>query len=374
MLAVGLLNQFRADLDHLTPTRQLCLVDDYISERLFQNDFTPAINAESLFSRRGGSYSNSLFLYWFYRLWYRFQSRDLRKWSEMFPRGLPGTHNEVFLLEDAIDSTMRQLQGMPRPFIAYLHFLPPHDPYNTRRDFVGRFDDGWNPKPKPLHPLTDNVPTALLNRYRRQYDEYVAYVDSEFGRLYDFMREKRLLNNTYVFVTSDHGELFERGVWEHITPLLFEPVIRVPLLISSPGQQTREDVRAPTSCVDILPTLLRIAGLEQPHWCEGEPLPTITNTTPRNDRSSYCVEAKASTKLGPLKRRTVSFIRGGYKLIHYLGYDGYDNVYELYDLTEDPEELHNIYRSKRSTGAELRALLTEHVAKIGGLEVPHGGS
>jgi arylsulfatase A-like enzyme len=371
ILAVSLLNQFRADLDHLEETRKLCLVDDYISERLFEKDFTPAIHAENLFSRGGDSYSNSLFLYWIFRLWYRHERNGLHKRFELFPRGIPGSHNLVFLLEDAINWTMRQLQEMPSPFFAYLHFLPPHDPYDTRRDFIDRFDDGWQPKPKPLHPLTANVPTALLNRYRREYDEYIAYVDAEFGRLYDFMREKRLLNNTYVFVTSDHGELFERGVWEHITPLLFEPVIRVPLLISRPDQQTREDVRTPTSCVDILPTLARIAGLERPDWTEGEPLPAIVNTKPRRERSIYCVEAKQSAKHGPLKKRTVSLIREGYKLIHYLGYEGYDDVYELYDLTKDPEELRDIYRAKKSVAAELRALLSEHVATIGGgLEMP----
>src|SRR5438093_10478077 len=231
ILAVSLLNQFRGDLDHLEETRKLCLVDDYISERLFEKDYTPAIHAENLFSRGGDSYSNSLFLYWIFRLWYRHERNGLRKQFELFPHGIPSSHNLVFLLEDAIDWTKRQLQEMPQPFMAYLHFLPPHDPYAPRRDFIGRFDDGWNPKPKPLHPLTDHVPIDRLNRYRREYDEYIAYVDAEFGRLYDFMREKRVLDNTYLFVTSDHGELFERGVWEHITPLLFEPVIRVPLLI-----------------------------------------------------------------------------------------------------------------------------------------------
>ena len=71
ILAVSLLNQFRGDLDHLEETRKLCLVDDYISERLFEKDYTPAIHAENLFSRGGDSYSNSLFLYWIFRLWYR---------------------------------------------------------------------------------------------------------------------------------------------------------------------------------------------------------------------------------------------------------------------------------------------------------------
>ena len=96
------------------------------------------------------------------------------------------------------------------------------------------------------------------------------------------------------------------------------------------------------------------------------------NTRPRRERSIYAVEAKESAKHGPLKKRTVSLIREGHKLIHYLGYEGYDDVYELYDLTEDPEELRNIYRAKKSVAAELRALLTERVKEIG-LEMPRTG-
>ena len=117
ILAVSLLNEFRADLDHLEETRKLCLVDDYISERLFEKDYTPAIHAENLFSRGGDSYSNSLFLYWLFRLWYRHERNDLHKLLARFPRGIPGSHNLVFLLEDAINWTMRQLHEMPRPLL-----------------------------------------------------------------------------------------------------------------------------------------------------------------------------------------------------------------------------------------------------------------
>ena len=89
----------------------------------------------------------------------------------------------MFLLEDAVDWTMRQLEAMPRPFLAYLHFLPPHDPYRARQDFVDRFADGWAPEPKPAHPLSAGVNEEFVVNARREYDEYIAYADAEFGRL-----------------------------------------------------------------------------------------------------------------------------------------------------------------------------------------------
>jgi len=365
IVATSLLDQFRLDIDNFTKTRELCLVDNYLADRLFPKDFTPAVHGESLIFRRGDTYSSSLFLYEVYRFWTSIQMKLLTKqYGELFPRGIPNNHNLVFMLETAIDWTMRQLEKAPQPFLAYMHFLPPHDPYTTRREFVDRFDDGWNPLPKPFHPLSDSQPDQRLNQKRREYDEYIAYADAEFGRLYDFMDRNGILDNTYVIFTSDHGELFERGVWGHITPVLFEPVIRVPLLISKPGQQKKQDVYTHTSCVDILPTLLHLSGINKPDWCEGEVLPSIAEEKPAAERSIFCLEAKSNSKHAPLRKRTVSLIRDRYKLVHYLGYKEYDDIYEMYDLNDDPEELNNIYSSRKSVASDLQALLNEQLIKV----------
>jgi arylsulfatase A-like enzyme len=365
IVATSLLDQFRLDIDNFTNTRKLCLIDDYFSDRLFPKDFTPAVHAESLISRRGDTYSSSLFLYQFYRLLFSSQMKSLNKpYGALFPRGIPHNHNLSFLLEDSIDWTMRQLEKMPRPFLAYMHFLPPHDPYTTRSEFVDRFNDGWNPAPKPSHPLSDRQPEQTLCQKRREYDEYIAYADAEFGRLYDFMARNGILNNTYVIVTSDHGELFERGVWGHITPVLFEPVIRVPLLISKPGQQNKQDVYTPTSSVDVLPTLLHLSGINKPDWCEGEVLPLMGTKKPLTDRSIFSVEAKSNPKYAPLRKRTISLTRDRYKLVHYLGYKECDDIYEMYDLHDDPEELENIWFSRKSIASELGALLNEQLINV----------
>ena len=363
-LVTSLLDQFRSDIDDFTNTRDLCLVDDYFSDRLFPKDFTPAVHGESLISRRGDTYSSSLFLYQVYRFWISIQTKSLiKQYGELFPRGIPSNHNLYFILEDAIDWTMGQLAKMPQPFLAYIHLYPPHDPYTTRREFVDRFDDGWNPRPRPFHPLSEGEPDQSLNIKRREYDESIAYVDAEFGRLSDFMERNGILDNTYVIFTSDHGELFERGVWGHGTPVLFEPVIRVPLLISKPHQQKREDVYTHTSCVDILPTLLSLSGVDRPDWCEGEVLPSIGGREPVTNRSIFCIDARGNPKYAPLRRRTVSVIRDHYKLVHYLGYKEYDDIYEMYDLHNDPEELTNIYSSRKSAASDLRALLNEQLIK-----------
>jgi arylsulfatase A-like enzyme len=364
IVASSLLDQFRADIDHFTLTQELCLQDPYVSQWMFGNDFTPAVQAESLIRRRGET-SSSLFLYEIYRLWMsHLERRRYRRHRDLFPRGLPGIEDRVFLLEDAIDWTMRQLQALPQPFFAYLHFLPPHDPYHARKDCVGRFVDGWAPAPKPIHPLSAGVTEEFLINARREYDEHIAYADAELGRLFDFMQVEGILDTTYVIVTSDHGELFERGIWQHFTPVLFEPLIHVPLIIWRPGQRARRDVFAPTSCVDIVPTLLHVAGIQRPEWCEGELLPLSGDQEAAAGRAVYCLDAKGSSKFGPLTKRTVSLVRERYKIIHYLGHPKYDDVYEMYDLNDDPQELRNIYSSRKGIASDLKALLSQKLVAL----------
>ena len=364
IVVASLLDQFRSDIDHFALTRELCLQDPYASQWMFQRDFTPAVQAESLIRRRGDA-SSSLFLYELYRFWMSHLGRQLNaRYHDRFPRGVPGIEDRVFLLEDAVDWTMGQLEAMPRPFLAYLHFLPPHDPYRARQDFVGRFADGWAPRPKPAHPLSAGVTEEFVVKARREYDEYIAYADAEFGRLLDFMQAKGILETTYVIVTSDHGEMFERGIWEHITPVLFEPIIRIPLIVSQPGQGLRRDVHGLTSSVDIVPTLLQAAGLPKPEWCEGEALPLLGDREAGTERAVYSLDAKESSKFGPLTKRTVGLVRGRYKIVHYLGYAGYDDVYELYDLRDDPQELRNIYSPSSGIASDLKALLRQRSPEL----------
>jgi arylsulfatase A-like enzyme len=221
--------------------------------------------------------------------------------------------------------------------------------------FLGMFDDDWIPEPKKRHRLSTRVPEERLNSRRATYDEFIANLDAEFGRLIKHLETTGILENSYVIVTSDHGELFERGVHGHSTPLLFEPVIRIPLIISAPGQRQRANIHTNTSNVDIMPTLLHIAGLDIPDKCEGSVLPGLGGEE-IPDRSLFVVEAKKNSTHGPMEKATIALIEGQYKLVYYTGYSSYDGKYELYDLNNDPDELENLYPSHpqaREMQAEL---------------------
>lgn len=365
LLVASLLHQFRTDLNLWKKTRDLCLIDSEFSDQVFSNDYNVAFWSEWLLLRGGKNPPSSLFLSIADRGRRAISKRLLaREYAEVFPRGLPNLHSLFFTLEHAIDWIKDEVSSFSQPFLGYFHLLPPHEPYTARRDFVDIFKDGWKPVAKKPHFSSEGHSSQFLNQQRREYDEYLAYIDAEFGRLFDSLEQSGLLGNTYVVLTSDHGEMFERGIRGHVTLTLYEPVIRVPLIISRPGQRQREDVYTPTSCVDLLPTLLDIAGQALPDWCEGEILPAVGDQETHSNRAIFAVEAKSNPRQAPLAKGTVALVKDQYKLIHYFGYRDHESEYELYDLTNDPEELEDVYTSKKSTAGDLQDQLAQKLRQI----------
>jgi len=277
------------------------------------------------------------------RLRYEIKAKQL---AYIHPGELPRLSNTdiYFLNEQVMDGVINLLHETTSPSFSYLHLMPPHEPYVPTRPFIGLFDDGWNPQEIKKHRLAAGVPQERLNERRQSYDEYIANIDFEFGRLLDDMTQSGILDNSYVILTSDHGELFERGVHGHSTPLMFEPLINIPLIISSPGQTKREDIFSNTSNVDILPTLLHLSGQSLPDFCEGEILPGMGGKE-NPERNLYVVDAKKNPANSLLRKATTVLIRDDFKLIHYLGYKNYNDKYELYNFIDDPLELENIYPS-----------------------------
>jgi arylsulfatase A-like enzyme len=362
-----MLYQFRHDIDHYLSPQEFCLLDATARGPMFSQDLDPAFRSFEDLLFRQISFPGSLFASFAHKLkLMAHESVGLADLAELYPRGVPNLdlYKLYFLVEDLVDGIAAQLSNLQQPSLAYFHLFPPHEPYCPRREFVGSFDDGWTPVTKKPHVLSPGHSQEELNQWRIEYDEYVAHVDAEFGRLYDFMERTGLMDNSYVVFTSDHGQLFERGVHGHDTRLLYEPVIRVPLLISRPGQERREDISEPTSCVDLLPTLLDAMGQEIPSWCEGKVLPMRSDEQSTSERSVFSVEAKSNPVNRPLTTATIALIRGQYKLIHTSGYEGYDTNFELYDLANDPEELEDISSTKRSTAADLQQELEEKLQRV----------
>ena len=307
--------------------------------------------------------TNSLFIS---RLMEGYQGMVIAGYRDQFPLGPPVVQStNYFLLEDAINWIDAQLPGLPRPFLGYFHLLPPHDKYRPRSQDYNRFqNDGQEFDLKNKHLLANRKNGDNLTAERKVYDEYILYVDAELGRLYNRLDEQGILDETWLVLTSDHGESFERGILGHKQDTFHQPIVRIPLLIFEPGQQTRRDVYQTTTAIDLLPTLLKITGHSVPEEIEGKLLPPFDDGKTPNERTFYAGSWAESASVDWDLRTAVMMINERYKLIRYEGYKslpGKNAYYELYNLEEDPEEMVNLFSPTTALPKRLAEQLDEIV-------------
>ena len=360
-----LLDQFRASIDDLVPRDKIYLetYDELIHSLFYRDDDIADVSWSRALKLQGG-YAYSLYASRFYKSIRDASTASLEK---RFPRGLPmNASSDAFLLEQTASWLEDHLKVIPQPFAGYFHLLPPHAPYRTSLEFFGRFaSDGLKPAQKPLDEFGTHDAARAALESRIEYDEFILYADKAFGSMYDSMESSGLLDHTWLVVTSDHGEMFERGLIGHGNPTLYQPVVRVPLLIFEPGRQTGTDVQAPTSAVDVLPTLAHVTGHAVPGWTEGEVMPPYSTGAPGGDRGIYAVQARKSQQYAPLTRATITLVKGRYKVIYYFGYTELHlrDLVKTYDIQDDPEELVDLSGSRRDVTAELLAELKQRLAE-----------
>jgi len=356
-----LLGEFRSDLDvHLPPSAFSLRAQ--LGGGLFQKDSPISYYAYDDFLYQLGDSPKSILFGLLDRFVFGYRLRSIPL------AGYPSNDRSVenylniphsdnykiyYKLEDVFRGLLSQVQRFEQPFLAYFHLWSPHAPYAPRQEFIELFKrDGFNPPKKPKHPLSDQLSIDVMNYQRLLYDAYVTNVDSDFGRFLDELTANGMLDKTYFVLTSDHGEMFERGIVGHENPLMYDPGLHVPLLISVPGQPTRRDVYSQTNSVDILPTLLAAAGRAIPDWAEGLPLPGFGGVED-NSRATFTVDAKRCSAFGKLSIASLAMRKNGYKLSYYLGY-GRSNWFELYNLQNDPEELTDLFDENDLTSKLLK--------------------
>ncbi len=373
-VANTLLTQFSGNMDEYVPMGKLFLAnDDFIQSVFGKDEDTASVSWIRAMKRKEEGFAYSLFIA---RLYEMQRERVISALGSQFPGGIPHVSvDDYFLLENAIDWLGDTLSTLPQPFMGYFHFMPPHFPYLTHRDFQDRFvADGFLPviKPPDVFSKREDNQVEFLLRKRTNYDEYVLYADREFGRLMDGLERSGMLENAWVVLTSDHGEMFERGILGHTTPVLYQPVIRVPLMIFEPGQRSRRDVHGTParwiccrrSCIS--------PGSSLRTGAKGQYYHPLHPTEPDAERSLYAVQARTNEQYEPLTYATTALIKGQYKLMYFFGYDELGEAgskrIEMYDLANDPEELNDLYAAKPETAAEL---LDELKAKLAEVDEPY---
>ncbi|HEY5983199.1 MAG TPA: sulfatase-like hydrolase/transferase [Anaerolineales bacterium] len=361
-----LLGQFAGHIDEYVPLSSLMLTSDRVVQGLFpQDDDISDVAWIRAAKREEFGYSYSLLFSHLYQ-WYI--DNKIASVADEYPRGIPRIRGDnYFILADAIDWLKQQVGKLPEPYLGYVHLLPPHAPYAPEKKYYRTFvGDGYVPPIKPHNLFAPSLPEQELVRKRAEYDEFVSNVDQEFGRLVDALEAAGRLENTWLVLTSDHGELFERGFRGHGTPLLYQGVMRVPLMIFEPGRTKRLDVHDPTDATDILPTLARLAGGGTTEWSEGRLLPPFSDAAPDPDRSLFVVQGIDTNVDQPVTKATLSMVKGDHKLINYFGYPELNGgeLLELYNVKEDPEELEDLATADKPKADRLLAELKAKLAQM----------
>lgn len=343
-----LMGQYHNDIDRLIPPHSYSLIKENRLAVLSKNDHALASIAldDFLLPAQNNSIAGSPFL------GYMYKSQVLRDTFEYnsvrYRKGVPEIMDPGYMIPylnehiyQGVYTELSELDSQALPYFAYFHLYSPHFPFRPRNDYRELFnEDGYVPVPKPAHPMTSDLGEDFMLSQRTLYDRQIAQVDDEFGKLILRLKEIGILENSYLILTSDHGELFERGFVGHAFQLMYEPVLRIPLIIHAPAQAAREDIFALTSNIDILPTVLSLAGKDSNNDIDGKILPGLGGSID-DERPIFSLVAVDNSAFTPIKKAVISMRKRNYKLITYLGYDEVEQ-FELYDLENDPDELQNL--------------------------------
>jgi arylsulfatase A-like enzyme len=368
--AFTLLSQFKDQIDDLVAKQKLFLrsYDSFIDD-LFRTDEDIASISWARNVKAQDGYAYSLFLSHLEDMLLKSQYSRLQ---QEYPLGLPALANgNLFLLEQAMAWIASTLTSTAQPFLGYFHFLPPHAPYRPPVEYIQHFvHDEYRSVNKPVDVFASNTVDQPAPLARTEYDQFILYADREFGRFYDDLVKSGLLDSTWLILTSDHGEMFERGIVGHGSDALYEPLMRIPLMIFEPGRQQGMDIHSLTSAVDVLPTLAHLTGHGMPAWSEGTLLPPYASGEPDPKRSVYAARATRNNPAAPLTVASTMLVKDRYKLLYYFGYSALHvpDTVKLYDLKADPEEMKDLLSVEKDIGA---ALLNELKAKLAEVNRPY---
>jgi arylsulfatase A-like enzyme len=267
-----------------------------------------------------------------------------------------------------------------RPFFLWVHYLDPHWTYRPRPPFDRVFDPGFA-GPFTLYEdleagrltkgqvIFDNrLAPRQVEHVAALYDGEIAQVDAALADLLEYAARPEL-QPLLVVLTSDHGEsLGEHGYHFAHGEYLYQPTLRVPLLLSFPDRISAGlKVDALAENVDIAPTIVALLGLSRMQAVDGRPLfvpaagagpghqavwvpaPGRRIVFAESDYQLIHPENRRYYIPGPSGRWSSAF-DGRFKLIHIPRPGG--EILELYDLATDPGETRNL----QGAGADSEVL------------------
>ncbi|MEK6916953.1 MAG: sulfatase-like hydrolase/transferase, partial [Nanoarchaeota archaeon] len=242
-------------------------------------------------------------------------------------------------------------------FFLWAHFLSPHVPYLPPYPYNNSFyqDEYYNKLNVIYKSLINGL--AYLNTqefdfYVSQYDGEILSVDNQIQRIINFLEKEKLLDNTLVIISADHGESFGENnniYFGHGS--LYDTNIRIPLIIYNPKTNIHGRIYNQIQGIDLFPTLFNIVGIRNFFESDGKSFHGIIteNKTSGNNIAFSLVP-----------NTTFSLRTNKWKYIHhYSGETG-----ELYNLKEDPQEIINLINNSNKLKDLMEPELVEKIEEL----------
>jgi choline-sulfatase len=240
-----------------------------------------------------------------------------------------------------------------QPFFLHLSYFPPHHPYMPVKKYADIYLDQMDRLKLPPNfsyealqqwcKGSDMRPDSLsiedVKYFRALYFGFVTQLDAALGDLFQGMKERELMDNTIIVFTSDHGDnLGEHG--KFYKGSMLEGSVRVPLMVYWPGHHLkgRKIISDNVSHVDLVPTLLKAAGIEPPEYMAGRNMmPLMKGRETWEDHSVYAEYYSRNMVPSQLMLR-----KGDYKYIYDddTGTGAWESYF--YNIREDPWEMNDL--------------------------------
>ena len=262
------------------------------------------------------------------------------------------------------DESIKFLEGYVKenaPFLMHISFPGPHFPYVPPAPYCYMYDQTSVPMPRRTIEETINgskylkirleklgkvlgySPLDMPEEYIREIIAHtyglVTLVDKNIGRIIKKVEELNLSDNTIILFISDHGEHLGDH-WLIYKALVYDELIRIPMIWKFPGHLlTGKRLNGMVSNIDIMPTILDLAGIEVPYGVQGNSIRAGLEGRDWNGRD--CIIVQDDDPRTNDYNHTLRTNR--YRLTRYaeLG------IGELYDFEDDPNEFKCVFDDPR---------------------------
>ena len=224
------------------------------------------------------------------------------------------------------------------PFFAFTGFPDPHHPLCPPHDLAELYEDrevlppvhSGGTKQPHMSNLRDvgHFTEEDRRNVRRYTNAMVKGIDLAVGKILGALERKGMLEETVVVFTSDHGDFLCDHALLTKQNICVEPLVHVPLIVRAPGQGLPSTWDKPVSNVDVMPTVMSLAGLDVPSEIHGCDLSAEMERGLEHQVFAYAFHEA-------MEYHNMAVYDGDHKLLYY----PHIERIELYDLKADPDEM-----------------------------------